>query len=106
MGSWLKRALIAVGGFLLLIGLVILGRDGRALARTQERRERELEQDEGAALGRAEKLNAQAVKHRDNARLAAAKTQEILDARSEKDQSMGDLLSGWESRRVRDKRPG
>jgi hypothetical protein len=80
----------------------MLGRDGRQLKRVEAQRDEALAADITDGLGKASKLKKKADKHKANAKLAAEKTKAILEARSEKDQPMDDLLSDWKSKRVRE----
>lgn len=97
----MKKALIWLGGALLTLALILLGRDGRALKRVEQRRDEDLEGRKTVALGGAARMARKAEEHKRAARLAAEKTKTILETHDEKDPSMGDLLSAWESRRVR-----
>lgn len=102
----MKKWLIAAGGFLLTVALVLLGRDGRALKRTEESRDKLLATRIKADQDKAEKLNKKAEKHKAGAELAAAETRKRLEAISAKDSDMDDLLSAFESERVRQRRSG
>lgn len=97
----MKKWLLALGGFLLVMGLAILGRDGRQLKRVEAKRDQELATRTKAGMAKAEKLKKKADTHNANAKLAAEKTKAILEARSETDPPMDDLLSDWKSKRVR-----
>lgn len=97
----MKRWLLWFGGALLAVALVILGRDGRQLRRLEQRRTAELAQGSKDAMFRAEKLKAQAEKRKADADRAAAKTIEKLEELNGKDQDMDDLLSAWQSERLR-----
>jgi hypothetical protein len=102
----MKGWLIALGVLLLGLALAILGRDGRALRKT--------EHDAAALLGskikkeqlKAEHLNKKAEKQKAGAKLAAEATVARLEKISGKDNSMDDLLSAWKSERVRQSEPG
>lgn len=96
----MKRWLLAFGGVLLAAALVILGRDGRQLKRVEGQRDIEKAKRSKASLAKAEKLTKKAATHKAAARDAADLTTKILEARSEKDHDMDDLLSAWESKRV------
>jgi len=93
--------LIGLGGFLLLVALAILGRDGRQLKRVEHQRDNEIMTRTKKGMVNAEKLKKKADGHTANAKLAAEKTRAILEARSEADPDMDDLLSAFESERVR-----
>ena len=97
----MKRWIIGFGGLLLVVALAILGRDGRQLKRVEEERDQALADDIIDGTDKAEKLKKKADNHTANARLAAEKTQAILESRSETDPSMDDLLSAFQSERVR-----
>ena len=86
---------------MLIAALIILGRDGRALKKVEGERDAELAKGIDMGLGKVKKFKKKADGHNANAKLAAAKTHEILEARSEKDPDMDDLLSAFESARVR-----
>ena len=97
----MKKWLIGFGGLLLIAALGILGRDGRQLKKVEARRANEIASETEVGMAKAEKLKKKAGGHKANAKLAAEKTQAILEARSEKDPDMDDLLSAFESERVR-----
>ncbi len=97
----MKKWIIGFGGLLLIAALAILGRDGRALEKVETRRKKEIATDTKAGMAKAEKLKKQSDGYKANAKLAAEKTKAILEARSEKDSDMDDLLSAFESERVR-----
>lgn len=97
----MKRGLLWLGGILLGVALVILGRDGRQVRRLEQRRDEELASGSTDAMHRAELLKAKAEKRKADADRAAAKTIEKLEELRDKDQDMDDLLSAWESERVR-----
>jgi hypothetical protein len=102
----MKKWLIALGIFLLGLAIAILGRDGRALRKT--------EHDAAVLLGskikkeqlKAEHLNKKAEKQKAGAKLAAEATLAKLEKISVKDTPMDDLLSAFESERVRQSKPG
>ena len=102
----MKKWLVAFGGLLLAAGLIMLGRDGRALRRTEEDRDRRLATGIKSEQDKAEKLNKKAERHKEGARLAAEETRRRLEARDASDNDMGDLLSAFESERVRQRRAG
>jgi hypothetical protein len=97
----MKKWLIAFGGFLLAVALAILGRDGRRAKKTEQQRDEMLGTGIKADQDKAEKLNKRAEKHKAAADRAAAKTIEKLEVLREKDHDMDDLLSAWQSERVR-----
>lgn len=97
----MKKWIIGLGGVLLIIALAILGRDGRELKRVEGERDLQIAERTKKGMIKAEKLKKKADGHKANAKLAAEKTQAILEARSEKDPDMDDLLSAFESERVR-----
>jgi hypothetical protein len=97
----MKRWIIWLGGALLAVALAILGRDGRQLKRVESKRDEELASRTKSGMVKAEKLKKKADAHKASAKLAAEKTKAILEARDEKDPPMADLLSDWQSKRVR-----
>lgn len=97
MSKWI----LGLGAFLLTVGLVILGRDGRQLKRVEAKRDHEIATKTKVGMVKAEKLKKKADKHSANAKLAAERTHAALEARGGKDQDMDDLLSDWKSKRVR-----
>jgi hypothetical protein len=99
----MKKWIIWLGGALLGLALLILGRDGRALKRTENARDEDLQGRIGDNLQSAEKSSKKAQKQRENAKLAADKVKQVLEARSEQDPDMAHLLSDWKSRRVRER---
>lgn len=102
----MKKWLIVFGGFLLAMALVILGRDGRALRNTEADRDRRLATGIKKEQVKAEKLNKKAERHKEGAKLAAEETRKRLEANSEKRHDLDDLLSAFESERVRQSKPG
>ena len=102
----MKRWLIWFGGVLLAVALVILGRDGRALRRTEQNRDQLLGTHIKKDQDKAEKLNKKAEGHKAGAKLAADETRKRLEANSEKRHDLDDLLSAFESERVRQSKPG
>jgi predicted Holliday junction resolvase-like endonuclease len=101
-----KKWLIVFGGFLLAMALVILGRDGRALRNTEKDRDARLATGIKKEQVKAEKLNKKAERHKEGAKLAAEETRKRLEANSEKRHDLDDLLSAFESERVRQSKPG
>lgn len=101
----MKKWILWLGGALLAVALAILGRDARTVRRLEKRAQDELATGTTEAMLRAQELKEKAAQHQAAASQAAAKTVEKLEALSEKNQDMDDLLSGWQSERVR-QRPG
>jgi hypothetical protein len=97
----MKKWLVSIGGFLLVLALAILGRDGRALRRTEQQRDNLLATGANEHKKKAEALNRTADKQKAAAKQAADATQARLEKLSEKDPDMDDLLSAWQSERVR-----
>lgn len=97
----MKKWIIGIAGGLLVVALAILGRDARQLKRVEAKRDQALTDDILEGTAKAEKLNKKAEGHKAAAKAAAEKTQAILEARSEQDPDMDDLLSAWKSKRVR-----
>lgn len=102
----MKKWLIVAGGILLSVALVLLGRDGRALRRTEHDRDQLLATHIKKDQDKAEKLNKKAEGHKAGAKLAAEETRKRLEANSEKREDLDDLLSAFESERVRQRRAG
>ncbi len=102
----MKKAAIAIGVFLLGLAVMILGRDGRALKKVEGDRDMLMATRIKADQDKAEKLNKKAEKHKAGAKLAADATLAKLETVSAKDTSMDDLLSAFESERVRQSKPG
>jgi hypothetical protein len=96
-----KKVLLAIGGVLLALGLAILGRDGRVLKRLERQRDEEIAKNTADSLAKAKALHHHAEKRKADAHKAAVKTIEKLEKLSEKDHEMDDLLSAWQSERVR-----
>jgi hypothetical protein len=101
----MKRLMVAIGGGLLGLALLILGREGRKVKRVESQRDFLIATRIKSDQDKAERLNKQAEKHKQNADIAAAATIKKLEELREKDQDMDDLLSAWQSTRVR-QRPG
>lgn len=99
----MKKFVIAFGGALLGLALVILGREGRRVKKVEAQRDNLIATRIKKDQEKAEKLNKKAEKHREAADMAAATTIKKLETLREKDQDMEDLLSAWtsESERVR-----
>lgn len=93
--------IVALGAMLLAVALGILGRDGRRARKVEAQRDNLIGTRVKADQDKAEKLNKVAERHRQAADLAAAKTIEKLEVLREKDHDMDDLLSAWQSERVR-----
>lgn len=97
----MKKWIVGLGGFLLVMALAILGRDARALKRTEQHRDELLATGASEHKKKAEQLNRKAEKQKAAAQDAMDATVKRLDALDEKDNDMGDLLSAWQSERVR-----
>lgn len=97
----MKKWILGLGGFLLVLALAILGRDARALKRTEHQRDELLATGANEHKKKAEQLNLKAEKQKEAAEDAMNATIKRLDALDEKDNDMGDLLSAWQSERVR-----
>lgn len=97
MNKWI----VGLGTFLLGLALLILGRDGRALKRTENNRDQLIATHIKKDQDKADKLNKKAEKHKAGAKLAAEATAARLEKISAKDTPMDDLLSAWQSERVR-----
>ena len=100
-----KRWLIALGAFLLGVALYLLSRDNRRGADLEHQADVLRASRIKKHQNTAEKLNAKAQGHREAAATAATATRARLERVSASDTDMDDLLSGWQSERVR-QRPG
>ena len=100
----LKQAAVWLGAVLLGVALFLLGRDGRALRKTEHRLATEHAKGSAKNLDRAAKLAAKAKTQRQAAAKARAATEDKLEAISAKDPDMDDLMSAWQSLRVRNQR--
>lgn len=98
--------MIGLGAFLLGLALYILGRDGRALKKVEAQQDNMIAGGITKHQGKAEKLNKKAAKHDAGAKAAAAATLARLEKNSEIDNDMDDLLSAFESERVRQQQSG
>ena len=97
----MRRWLIGIGTFLLGVALYLLGRNALK-AQNQEHAADVLRATKiKAHQDKAEKLNRKAQGHREAAAQAAEATQAKLEKISEGNTDMGDLLSSWQSERVR-----
>jgi hypothetical protein len=96
-----KKWLLAFGGILLAVGLAILGRDARQLRRTEQQRDALLATGANEHKKRAEQLAQKAEKQKVAAADAAKATEQRLEKLSESNPDMDDLLSAWQSERVR-----
>lgn len=97
----IKKIIIGIGAALLAAGLVILGRDGRALKKVEGERDEMLATGIKSEQDKAEKLNKTVEKRKAGAKLAAEATVARLEKQSANDPDMDDLLSHWQSERVR-----
>ena len=97
----MRKWLVGLGGILLVMALSILGRDGRQLRRTEAKRDEAMTGDIAANLGKASALSKKAEKQKANAAAAIEATKVRLEKISAKDSDMDDLLSAWQSERVR-----
>lgn len=97
----MKRWLLAAGGILLAAALWILGRDARQLRRTEEQRDALLATGANEHKKKAQVLADKAEKQKAAAADAAKATEQRLEKLSESNPDMDDLLSAWQSERVR-----
>lgn len=97
----IKRAMLAIGGLLLALGMAILGRDGRRAKRAEKQRDNLLATKIKTDQDKAERLNKKAEKHKLAAKEAAEATKARLDAIGEKDEDMAALLDAWDAERLR-----
>jgi len=97
----LKKWTVGLGIFLLGLALAILGRDGRALKKVENQRDDMLATGIKSQQDKAEKLNKVVERRKAGAKLAAAATVARLERQSANDPDMDDLLSHWQSARVR-----
>ena len=102
----MKKILIGVGAFLLGVALYMLGRDGRRARDAEHRADVLMGTRIKKHQDKAEKLNRKAQGHREAAAAAALATQAKLEKISENDSDMDDLLSAWQSERVRQQSSG
>lgn len=102
----MKKWIIGLGTVLLGMAIFILGRDGRALKKTEHDRDQLLGTKIKKEQDKAEALNKKAEKQKAGAKLAADATVAKLEKISAKDTPMDDLLSAFESERVRQSKPG
>lgn len=102
----IKRILIGVGAFLLGVALYLLGRDGRRAGAAEHQADALMATHIKKHQNKAEKLNRKAQGHREAAAVAAQATQARLEKISANDTDMDDLLSAWQSERVRQQSSG
>jgi len=96
-----KSWILWLGGLLLAAALAILGRDARQLRRTERQRDELLATGANEHKKKAEQLARKAEKQKAAAKDAAAETEKRLEGLSESNPDMDDLLSAWQSERVR-----
>lgn len=97
----MKQWILAIGGALLAAALWILGRDARQLRKTEEHRDRLIATGANEHKKKANQLSQKAEAQKQKAAKAAAETKKRLEKLSETNPDMDDLLSAWESERVR-----
>lgn len=97
----MKKWIIWLGGILLAAALIILGRDGRALKKVEKGRDDLIATGIAKDQKKAEKLNKKANKLKAGALAANEATVKRLENISANDTDMDDLLSAFESERVR-----
>ncbi|MGI9293425.1 MAG: hypothetical protein ACR2PS_05530 [Pseudomonadales bacterium] len=93
--NWLRNFGIALAGILVAVGLSMLGRDGRAAKRAEQREQEYLADASDTSLKKAFKEEARAKAAKQRARETAKRTKEILDKRSENDPDMAKLLAAY-----------
>lgn len=101
----IKRILIGVGAFLLGVALYLLGRDAMKAGQQEHHADVLRSTQIKKHQNKAEVLNRKAQGHREAAAAAAQATAAKLEKISANNTDMDDLLSGWQSERVR-QRPG
>ena len=97
----MRQWLYGLGAFLLGFGLYLLGRDGRAARRADDRLTDLLATDTTKNLDRAEKEAKKAEAAKARAEQAAEVTRKKLEQIRDKDTDMGDLLAAFDAERVR-----
>ena len=90
----MKKCLYAAAGFLVLIGLGILGRPGRAAEKAGQQRDDLLLDGSGKAEHKAHLAGIKADKHQRNALKAAEAGQKAID-KAGQNESMAELLDNW-----------
>ncbi len=91
----MKKWLYAAAGLLVLAGLTILGRPGRAEAKAKKQRDDLLLVGSGRAKHKARLKSITADKHQANAVKAAEAGKKVMDKVGTNDESMADLLDSW-----------
>lgn len=97
----MKNWVLGIGGALLAAALWILGRDARQLRKTEKQRDVLIATGANQHKKKAEDLAQKAEKQKAKAQQAAEETKKRLEKLSETNPDMDDLLSAWESERVR-----
>lgn len=97
----MKKWILGLGAALLAAALWILGRDARQLRRTEAQRDALLATGANEHKKKAQQLADKAEKQKVAAAEAAKTTEKRLEKLSESNPDMDDLLSAWESERVR-----
>ena len=97
----MKRWLILIGTFLLGVALYLLGRNAAKASDQEHKAEVLMATKIKAHQDKAEKLNRKAQGHREAAAAADEATRAKLEKISASNKDMDDLLSHWQSERVR-----
>jgi len=98
--KWLRTAGMALAGFLLLLGLTMLGRDARRAKRAEQREQNLLAEGTDKALNKAVKQNQKATELKKRAAEAASATRVKLDQIGAKDEDMASILADWNTDRL------
>ena len=96
----MRKWLLAFGGFLLVVGFAILGRDGRQKRKAETRKLGHLVDGSKKYLEKAAKENAKAESARIRAAEAADIAREKLDKIGAKDADIADIVGDWNTDRV------
>jgi F0F1-type ATP synthase epsilon subunit len=97
----MKRWILGLGGALLALAFWILGRDARQLRRTEAQRDALIATGANEHKKQAQILAERAERQKAAATEAAKATEQRLEKLSESNPDMDDLVSAWESERVR-----
>jgi len=91
----MRKVLYWLAGLLVLVGLGILGRPGRAQARAEGHRDELILDGSGRAKARAHQASIRADKHQRNAVVASEAGLKAMDKVGTDNESMADLLDSW-----------
>ena len=96
----MKKWLLGIGGFLVLVGFAILGRPARQLKKVERQRDDLIMQNTNAARAKAEKASAKADQLQADAAKAAEAGQKAIDQVGSNDETMRSVLDSWRADRV------